>query len=256
MSEEKVCLENNTEEGNPYIVSPDQKDDLALSNSEGSDASPEHAPLFHKRATPLPNRIKSGYFTEEALVGETSGATIEIPWDSIEHVALGMIVERSEQDASAYKVQKLVKNFSRMAQGNVRDDDKDKIITLKPTNFLDIYSSSREEPLRFDSSSINYRSFLKEKLSHVSFQNFFRLVREICQRSQKAYFTDSVQAFLAWKRDKVKVYNTVHDFEHDTFLCFSRQRHLVAWSDLDFTRTGWADGWQEDQDASGPSQAE
>lgn len=256
MSEEKVFLENSAEEGNPYIVSPDLEDSQALSNSEENDPPQNHVPLFHKRATPLPNRIKSGYFTEEALVGETSAATIEVPWDSIEHVALGMIVERSEQDASAYKVQKLVKNFSRMAQGNVRDDDKDKIVTLKPTNFLDIYCSSREEPLRFDSSSINYRSFLKEKLSHVSFQNFFRLVREICQRSRKAYFTDSVQAFLAWKRDKVKVYNTVHDFEHDTFLCFSRQRHLVAWSSLDFTRTGWADGWQEDQDSASVSQTD
>lgn len=250
MSEEKVCLEKAAEESNPYIVSPDQELSANSQNQEEGDSLPEHLPLFHKRATPLPNRIKSGYFTDEALVGETSGATIEIPWDSIEHVALGMIIERSEQDASAYKVQKLVKNFSRMAQGNVRDDDKDKIVTLKPTNFLDIYCSNREEPLRFDSSSINYRSFLKDKLSHVSFQNFFRLVREICQHSQKACFTDSVQAFLEWKRDKVKTYNTVHDFEHDTFLCFSRGRHLVSWADLDFTRTGWADGWQEDKETS------
>ncbi|HBM96574.1 TPA: hypothetical protein DD394_03475 [bacterium UBP9_UBA11836] len=256
MSEEKAFLENSVEGDNPYIVSPDQESTTDSLSNEESDSSLEHAPLFHKRATPLPNRIKSGYFTEEALVGETSSDTIEVPWDSIEHVALGMIIERSEQDASAYKMQKLVKNFSRMAQGNVRDDDKDKIVTLKPTNFLDIYSSNREEPLRFDSSSINYRSFLKEKLSHVSFQNFFRLVREICQRSQKAYFTESVQAFLAWKRDKVKTYNTVHDFEHDTFLCFSRGRHLVAWSDLDFTRTGWADGWQEDSDSTSASQTE
>lgn len=250
MSEEKVCLEKAAEESNPYIVSPDQELSANSQNQEEGDSLPEHLPLFHKRATPLPNRVKSGYFTDEALVGETSGATIEIPWDSIEHVALGMIIERSEQDASAYKVQKLVKNFSRMAQGNVRDDDKDKIVTLKPTNFLDIYCSNREEPLRFDSSSINYRSFLKDKLSHVSFQNFFRLVREICQHSQKACFTDSVQAFLEWKRDKVKTYNTVHDFEHDTFLCFSRGRHLVSWADLDFTRTGWADGWQEDKETS------
>lgn len=250
MSEEKVCLEKAAEESNPYIVSPDQELSANSQNQEEGDSLPEHLPLFHKRATPLPNRIKSGYFTDEALVGETSGATIEIPWDSIEHVALGMIIERSEQDASAYKVQKLVKNFSRMAQGNVRDDDKDKIVTLKSTNFLDIYCSNREEPLRFDSSSINYRSFLKDKLSHVSFQNFFRLVREICQHSQKACFTDSVQAFLEWKRDKVKTYNTVHDFEHDTFLCFSRGRHLVSWADLDFTRTGWADGWQEDKETS------
>lgn len=255
MSEElKVNLEKN-EESNPYIVSSEQES-LASEKHSEDDSLPENVPLFHRRATPLPYRIKSGYFTDEALVGETASATVEIPWDSIEHVSLGMIIERSEQDASAYKVQKLVKNFTRMAQGNVRDDDKDKIVTLKPTNFLDLYCSEREEPLRFDSSSINYRSFLKEKLSHVSFQNFFRLVREICKRSQKAYFTDSVQAFLTWKRDKVKVYNTVHDFEHDTYLCFSRGRHLVAWSDLDFTRTGWADGWQEDIDASGASQGE
>ena len=136
MSEEKAFLENSVEGDNPYIVSPDQESTTDSLSNEESDSSLEHAPLFHKRATPLPNRIKSGYFTEEALVGETSSDTIEVPWDSIEHVALGMIIERSEQDASAYKMQKLVKNFSRMAQGNVRDDDKDKIVTLKPTNLL------------------------------------------------------------------------------------------------------------------------
>lgn len=256
MSEEKVSLEKNTQEATPEKVTSDQEISASSPPEEESEPGAEHFPLFHKRATPLPNRIKSGHFTENALVGETSGATVEIPWENIEHVALGMIVERSEQEASAYKMQKLVKNFSRMAQGNVRDDDKDKIITLKPTNFLDLYCSDREEPLRFDSSSINYRSFLKDKLSHVSFQNFFRLVREVCQHCQKADFTESVQAFLAWKRDKVKMYNTVHDFEYDTFLCLSRGRHLVTWADLDFTRTGWADGWQEDIDSSNLSHEE
>ncbi|MGM9992543.1 MAG: hypothetical protein ACI376_06845 [Candidatus Bruticola sp.] len=247
LEQHKLNLAKNLEtEVNPYIVdsSPDEIDAVPLSDNDALING--NAPIFHKRAKPLPNRIKSGSFSETMITGETTGDIIEVPWECIEYVALGMIIERSEQDASAYKVQKLMRNFSRMAQGNVHEDDKDKIVTLKPTNFLDIYCSDREEPLRFDSSSINYRSFFKEKLSHVSFQNFFRLVREVCLHSRKAYFTDSVKAFLTWNRDRVKIYNTVHDFEHDTFLCLTKGRHLVSWSDLDFTRLGWADGWQED----------
>ncbi|MGM9997925.1 MAG: hypothetical protein ACI38Q_00760 [Candidatus Bruticola sp.] len=248
MSEQsKVSLGKNLEtETNPYIVNDSANDDAVVPLNDEEALINTNAPIFHKRAKPLPNRIKSGSFSETMITGETASDIIEIPWDSIEYVALGMIIERSEQDASAYKVQKLVRNFSRMAQGNVHEDDKDKIVTLKPTNFLDIYCSDREEPLRFDSSSINYRSFLKDKLSHVSFQNFFRLVREVCLHCQKAYFTESVKAFLTWNRDRVKMYGTIHDFEHDTFLCLTKRRHLVAWSDLDFTRMGWADGWQED----------
>lgn len=236
----------NDLEKNPYLVE-DLEPEEANPLEEREGASLPNGPLLHQRTTPLPLRIKSGHFTEEALVGETPQGTVEIPWSEVEYVALGMIVERSEQEAEAYKVQRLVKGISRMATGGSPSDDKDKIVSYKPTNYLDLYCRGREAPLRFDSLSVNYRGFLGPNLSHVSFQNFFRLVREVCRRCSQAQFLQGIKPFLAWDRDHMRKYQAVHDFENETFLAITRRQKLIPWSELDFTRTGWADGWQEDQ---------
>lgn len=208
-------------------------------------------PLFHKRATPLPTRIKTGRIGEETLEAESASSSISVKWEDIEYVALGMIQERSEQDANAYKIQRLVKNMGRIASGT-QADEKDKIISYKSINYLDIFCRDREEPLRFDSSFINYRSFLGARVSHVSFQNYFRLVHGICSHCRQARFTQSVQAFLNWKRDKVKVFQAVHDFENDTFIVLSRGTRLLNWEDLNFSRDSWAEGWQQEGGTDGP----
>ena len=232
-------------ETNPYLVDSSVEEEPKAID-DGGDVLPRGR-IFHERSTPLPTRIKSGQITEEKLIAETANDVITVPWQDVEHVALGMIIERVTQEAAAYKVQKLIQSATKLAGNNDPNGEQGKIISYKTTNFLDLYCAGHDETLRFDSSSINYRGFLQKKFSAVSFQNFFRLVREICMHSKSARFSQSIKYFLLWQRDKIKTYEALHDFENDTFLSFTRNTHMVNYEDLNFDRQGWADGWEEER---------
>ena len=211
-----------------------------------SEADEEIVPkgtLHHKRVTPLPTRIKSGTIGEEALQLESAHRLFEIPWPEIEYVALGMIQERVEQEATAYKMQKIVDSSSNRKNGSI-DSKTGKLISYKPTYILDIYCSGRSDCLRFDSAYLNYRSFLGQKISHVSFQNFFRLVHDICSKCTQAAFTKDIAYFLTWNRDKLKYYDSLNDFENDIFFLRSKSERFLSWQEIDFSRSTWAEGWE------------
>ncbi|MBQ7530034.1 hypothetical protein IJT10_09100 [bacterium] len=197
--------------------------------------------LFHKRTSPLPIRVRAGSIYEEGLSYESARESGRIKWPEVRYVALGLIKERVEQNSSNYLMQRVVEGMKKGGASSGKDEGK--IVSYKSTYLLDIYLHDHSELLRFDSSFVNYRSFLKERTAHVSFQNFFRLVHDICIRCKGAEFTASVAPFLLWQRDKVRDYVSIYDYENEVFLNISRHEHLTKYVDLDFSRDSWAEGW-------------
>ncbi|MBQ7502067.1 hypothetical protein IJT93_05045 [bacterium] len=215
----------------------------AGSEPENSEDIIPKGTLHHKRVTPLPTRIKSGTIGEDTLQLESAHKLFEIPWAEIEYVALGMIQEKVEQDATAYKMQKLVESSANRKNGSI-DSKTGKLVSYKPTYILDIYCRGRNDCLRFDAAYVSYRSFLGKNICHVSFQNFFRMVHDICSRCTQAYFTKEVAYFLTWNRDKLKFYDSLNDFENDIFILRSKTERFLSWEEMDFSRSSWADGWE------------
>ena len=216
-----------------------------LSGSELDDINDDilpKGPLHHARIAPLPTRIKSGFFGENSMQLESSRDLMEIPWDDVAYVALGMIEEKVEREASAYKMQRIVEGGGGRGNGSI-DEKTGKLISYKPTYLLDVYCGSRSECLRFDAAFVNYKSFLGKNTAHISFQNFFRLVHALCRKCTKATFSKDIGVFLTWQRAKLKIYASVNDFETEVFLNMSKPERSISWSDIDFSRDSWATGW-------------
>ncbi|MGI5842964.1 MAG: hypothetical protein ACOX9B_02095 [Candidatus Xenobium sp.] len=199
-------------------------------------------PLRHERSLPLPMRVKTGSFHEENLVVETAQDILEIPWENVRLVALGAILEHRETDTDAYNIEKMMGGVSRMLRGGV---DKSKVISKHESFFLDLYVQGLSEPLRFDAALVNYRSFLG-RVSYASFQNFFRLVHGIATRATTARYTPGAGHFLARRRDHLHFFHALHEFEIDSLACLADLESQQTWSDLDLTRTAWAEEWGED----------
>lgn len=203
------------------------------------DVEKAHGPLQHRRVMPLPLRVKSGTINEAKLSVETANESIDIPWSKVRLVALGMVCERSEVEPEAYQLQRMVRG---MVKGKGKDDDK--IVNIRETNLMDLYVDGIDEPIRFDSAHVNYRSLLPS-VSFVSFQNFFRLVHTVASHCPSAMFTPSVVHFLQWKRDKLQRFGALHDFEDDTQSRLAALDKQVPFDQLDFSRRTWAQEWSD-----------
>ncbi len=199
-------------------------------------------PLRHERSLPLPMRVKTGAFRDDRLVVETAQETLEIPWELVRLVALGAVLEHRETDTDAYNIEKMMGGVSRMLRGGV---DKSKVVSKHESFYLDLYVQGLHEPLRFDAALVNYRAFLG-RVSYVSFQNFFRLVHGIAERARSARYTPNARHFLAWRRDHLHHSSALHEFEADSMARLADLEAQQAWSDLDLSRTTWAEEWAED----------
>lgn len=202
-----------------------------------------HGPLQHARAMPLPLRVKTGHIADDKLYVETAQEIFEVPWNKVRFAALGMIEEQSEQEGEAYYMQKFVNGMAKMAKGK---SSTGKIVSVHKSYYLDLYCDGFKEALRFDSSIVNYRGFLKEYIAFVSFQNFFRLVHMITSRCTSAKFAPIFKPFLLWQRDRLQVFTALHDFEDDSAGRLNNLDKQLSWEDLDFSRRSWAAEWVDE----------
>lgn len=201
---------------------------------DDDDSSAKHGPLIHTRSLPLPLRVKSGKITPDKLIISTASEDIEIPWVKIKFISLGMVAEKSEVDAKPFQFQKIMTG---LLKGHEAAKD-DKIVSFREVNLLDFFADGMDEPIRIDSSNVNYKAFLG-KMSYSSFQNFFRLVHDITVNCKEARFTENVRNFLLWKKDKVKKYPALHEYEDEFMNCYNRLDKMLTWDQIDFTRNAW-----------------
>lgn len=194
--------------------------------------------LKHSRSTPLPARAREGSFTEEHLI--LGGA--EIPWGDVHHVSLG-IVDQTVRDAQAAggmmrKVVGKVMGKEDESKGGSHQKGKQ----VREVYLLDLYCEGYAQPFRLDSGSINYRMFLDE-VGYVSMHNFFRFTVRLCRQLGAALFDESLVAFLARRRESVRHYGALYDFELDVAASMDREEAWTAQTEVDLTRDSWVEEW-------------
>ncbi len=199
--------------------------------------------LHHGRSQPLPLRVKSGSFSDTGFSADTAQETYDVPWEKVRLVCVGLVAERSVTDSAAYVTEKMVSDVGRMIKGGSADNGK--IVSIVESNVLDAFIEDMSEPLRFDSSLLNYRSFLGRDMAFVSFQNFFKFVHKFVSHCRNSRFSPTVAKFLSWKRYEIQRYPSFYEYNEEATNNLAHLEVMLGYDDLDLSRTTWAQEWSE-----------
>ncbi len=151
----------------------------------------------------LPIRVKGGTIHPEHLFLETAEEIIEVPWEKIKLLSLGVIEEK-------VGMEELPRSFIRNVLRSIFYGEKMK--EVRKTYLLDIFVEGAEVPFRLDSSFINYRSFLPRP-SHISIQNFKKLLNIFVHQARDSRLALSLVAFLCGRMTEVKGFGSIYDYE-------------------------------------------
>lgn len=187
--------------------------------------------VLHERGIPLALRVRSGFFEEAGL--NLEGA--QVSWEDIEYIAMGTI-HHSLGSMEAPK------GMMRQVVGKImgkNDRAEAKAPRFQESIFLDLYSSSHDAPFRFEAANINYKSFLGKDALYISRHNYFRLVVRIARKAIKAALNDNAYHFLLRRRDQVRTYSAVYDFELESQNDLARLEHLHKTAELDLSNDSY-----------------
>lgn len=197
----------------------------------------------HGRSTPLPKRVKVGKVTEQTLqFFLPDQELIEFPWDQIELMALGLI-EEAATDVSGPKGA-MRQMFGKLT-GKASENEERKTRQVREIYLLDVYIKNHDQPFRMDSATVNYKSFLGADMSYVSFQNFFRLATRLARHAVNARFDEALVAFFTRRKDGVKKFPAVYDYELELQQSRQKLEHLATHDQLKLDRETWAEEWGE-----------
>lgn len=203
----------------------------------------QHRQPMHERSTPLPRRVKSGKITDQALTFDIPDQEpLEVPWDQVELMALGLI-EETPTDVSGPKGA-MRQMFGKLT-GKASDNEERKMRQVREVYLLDVFVAHHDRPFRMDSATVNYKAFLGADMSFVSFQNFFRLATRLARNAINAKFDESLVHFFNRRRDQVRKYSAVYDFELELQQIRQKMEHLPGHDQLKLERETWADEWGE-----------
>lgn len=194
--------------------------------------------VHHTRSTPLPMRCRAGLINEDHLTLEG----VEIPWNTVRLLAVGQI-HHTLGDMEGPKT--MMRQMFGKVMGKDAKDDRGKSPRYQEFVFLDVIAKGYESPFRLESANINYRQFLEGEVAFISWHNFYKLVVRIARHATEAHLTESAQAFLNRRREQMKKFGAVYDFEMDTQHCLSRLDTLPVAGASDLSRENWASDWDE-----------
>ncbi len=202
-----------------------------------------HRAPQHNRSTPLPRRVKSGKVTDACLTVESAeGEPLEIPWDQVELMALGLI-EETPTDVSGPKGA-MRQMFGKLT-GKASDNEERKMRQVREVYLLDVFAKNHDRPLRMDSATVNYKAFLGGDMSFVSFQNFFRLATRLARHAVNSKFDESLVHFFNRRRDQVRKYPAIYDYELELQQLHHKLPQLPGHDQLKLEKETWADEWGE-----------
>lgn len=164
-------------------------------------------------------RIKTGKISPEGLTINTPRGEKNILWTDIELIRLGVISEEAPSvKLHVSGVRKLIQK-TLFGKGPDREEN---IKDIRISHILDIFLKEKNEIIRFDSSYINYKSFL-EAVGHVSLRNFKNLLQKISSFAPKHIQDKCFCAFLENKKDLITYYKSLNDFELESFRLKNKQ---------------------------------
>ncbi len=205
----------------------------------GEKFSESSGQVLHERGIPLALRVRSGFFEEGGL--NLEGA--QVLWPDIEYLSLGIIHH-------SLGSMEPPKGMMRQVVGKImgKNDRADaKAPRYQESVFLDIYSSKHDAPFRFESAAINYKSFLGKDVLYISQHNFYRLLVRIARAASNACVNENAYQYLVRRRDQVKIYGAIYDYELESQTDLGRLEFLKRTCDLDLAR----DSYTTEEEAEG-----
>lgn len=202
------------------------------------DQEPRAKELIHERGTPLPTRVRDGQFEEEHLVLEG----LRVPWGDVYFLALGIIDQVVKDNDGPKGV------FRKMMGKAMGKDDDSKSSNrgrqVSEVYILDLFIEGYEQAFRFDSGAINYRQFLDE-VGYISLHNFFKFCVHLARRTSQARFDQSLVGFLARRREQVRHYDAIYDFELELQSLIDKLDDQTEQQQVDLSRDSWMDEWSD-----------
>ena len=157
--------------------------------------------------TPIPHRVKSGNVGRKTLHLNIGKGSVDIAWENIELIALGVIQEELVSKEPKSRIRRFLRKYF---FGESERVDRKRV--YREFYLLDIYVKEEEAPYRIDQTTVNYREFLSS-VGYVSLENFRILVKSIVSRSSNASLDPSLVAFLTRSKQEMRKYPTIYDFE-------------------------------------------
>jgi len=157
----------------------------------------------------IPLRVKAGRITEDCLCLEIADEMVEIPWENIQLLTLGVI---EQQVGLGELPRSIIRNIVRSLLFGEKVNEEVKTKEVRKIYLLDIFVEGQESAFRVDSSFINYRSFFP-RVIHISIQNFKKLLNLFASRAKASRLALSLVAFICSRMDEVKKFNSVYDYE-------------------------------------------
>jgi hypothetical protein len=207
---------------------PEDEIEMVESYATGERFTETSGQVLHERGIPLALRVRSGFFEEGGL--NLEGAQVD--WADIEYVALGIIHH-------SLGSMEPPKGMMRSVVGKImgkNDRAEAKAPRYQESVFLDLYSSKHDAPFRFEAAAINYRSFLGKDALYISQHNFYRLVVRIARASMAARVNDNAYYYIIRRRDQVKTYPAIYDYELESQNDLGRLEFLRTTTELDLSR--------------------
>ena len=193
--------------------------------------------VLHERGIPLSLRVRSGFFEEGGI--NLEGA--QVAWEDIEYIALGIIHHSLGSMEPPKGMMRQV--VGKIMGKNDRADSKSP--RYQESVFLDLYSSKHDAPFRLEAAAINYRSFLGKDALYISQHNFYRLLIRITRASTQARVNDNAYYYIIRRRDQVKNYPAVYDYELESQTDLGRLEFLRTTGELDLTRDSYTSEEEE-----------
>ncbi|MCA9794168.1 MAG: hypothetical protein KC910_20310 [Candidatus Eremiobacteraeota bacterium] len=202
------------------------------------DEEPRGKELIHERGTPLPTRIRDGQFEDEHLMLDG----LRVPWDDVYFMALGIIDQVVKDNDGPKGVFRKMMGKARGSDDESKSSNRGRHVS--EVYILDLFVDGYEQAFRFDSAAINYRQFLDE-VGYISMQNFFKFCVHLARRTTRARFDASLVGFLGRRRELVRHFDAIYDFELEVQNFIDRMDDQTEQKDVDLSRDSWMDEWSD-----------
>lgn len=223
--------EQEPQEAGDEAAAADDDIEVVETFATGEKFTESSGQVLHERGIPLALRVRSGFFEDNGL--NLEGAHVN--WEDIEFISLGVIHH-------SLGSMEPPKGMMRQVVGKImgkNDRAEQKAPRYQESVFLDLYSSKHDAPFRFEAAAINYKSFLGKDALMISKHNFYRLLVRIARAATKAAVNDNAYYYILRRRDQVRTYPAVYDYELESQTDLGRLEFLRKTHEVDLTRDNY-----------------
>jgi hypothetical protein len=158
----------------------------------------------------LPQRIVNGSMKPEGFEVIIAEKAQLIPWNNIQLVCLGLVEDPVLETPKNFynQIRDTLKNFFSKEKNQAETP------LVRQIYYLELFAAGQDLPLRMESTSINYRSFIQEA-DYISENNFKKFLSLLTAKLPDCVFTESIYAILKNQKSDIKKFGNIYEFQRD-----------------------------------------